>query len=73
VKDENKREVIWNLPFWKQTDDKLWIEGQVEVRVPDEPDYLYQASDNSAYILPCSPVESYAIVERKIFFLGDVN
>ncbi len=46
VKEQDNREVIWNLPFWKHTDERLWIEGQVLVRVPDNPDFEYQACIN---------------------------
>ena len=81
VRQKDKREVVWNLPFWKlEINDRLWTEGQVEVRAPDDPDFLYQVSPsitiNEALPIQCLQdyIESYFNVIIKIFtpsyFLG---
>jgi len=36
--------VVWSLPYYEEADKPLWMKGRVEIRVPEDPNYLYRVS-----------------------------
>jgi hypothetical protein len=42
-KDSSEAQLVWSLPYNVWTDpEQLWHQGQVEVRAPEDPNYLYR-------------------------------
>jgi hypothetical protein len=41
-KETDQVTLVWSLPYSADTGTDLWVQGQVEVRGADDPDYLFR-------------------------------
>ena len=41
-KDSEDAEIVWTLPYSEEAESGLWVEGRVEVKAPEDPNYIYR-------------------------------